>query len=456
MSQASYSVKHSRDAGLIGRVLARFGAKHFVAVFAATLLLTALFWPSESELALEANPVADKDFELALQGNSRVELPLEVVDDAHAVLESTDIPWQSFALKRGDSMASAFKKVGLSPVDLHNIMQNKDAASVLSKVMPGREVQYQVDENNNLTSLRYPIDHLSTLEIERSDLGYQANTLTKAVAVRTNFASGTIESSLFADGQKAGLSDAVIMQLAGIFGYDIDFALDLRGGDRFTVVYEERLVEGMPAGAGNILAAEFVNAGKSFQAVRYEDSTGKASYYTPDGMSMRKAFLRMPLPFARVSSSFNLARKHPILNKIRAHKGVDYAAPSGTPVYASGDGKVSFVGTKGGYGRLVAIQHGGSYTTHYAHLSRYGKGIRTGARVRQGEVIGYVGASGLATAPHLHYEFLVNGVFRNPRTVPLPQAEPIAPQEKARFVQSTAPVLATLEAHSRVLLASTP
>lgn len=450
MSQATFSVKHSRDAGPIGRILARFGARHYLAITGIGLILAALLLPERDD-PLQAAPLAES-VEQALSEHERVDFEL-LLPPSHQVADVLAMPWQQVSIGRGDNMAIAFKRAGLSAQDLHAVMQNKEAAPVLSKVMPGRTVEFQTDEAGNLTALRYPIDALSTLFVEREQDRFRAETLKKPVATRPQFASATIESSLFAAGQDAGLTDGVIMELAGIFGYDIDFALDLRVGDRFSVVYEERLVDGLPAGAGDILAAEFVNGGKAFRAVRYEDSSGKASYYTPDGHSMRKAFLRMPLPFARVSSSFNLSRKHPILNRIRAHKGVDYAAPTGTPVYASGDGKVSFVGTKGGYGRLVAIQHGGNFTTHYAHLSRYAKGIGVGKRVRQGEVIGYVGSSGLATAAHLHYEFLVNGVHRNPRTVPLPQAEPVPPAEKDRFLAATAPVLATLNAHSRIMVA---
>ncbi|QGX39202.1 peptidase M23 [Permianibacter aggregans] len=450
MSQASYTVKHSRDAGPIGRILARFGARHYIAITGISLIAAALLLPERDE-PLQAAPLP-ATIEQALNEHERIDFDLLLPPSEH-VAEVMAMPWQQVKISNGDSMAVAFKRAGLSAQDLHAVMQNDIAAPVLRKVMPGRHVEFQTDEEGRLSALRYPIDSLSTLFVEREGDSFRAQTLEKAVATRPQFASATIESSLFAAGQSAGLNDSVIMELAGIFGYDIDFALDLRVGDRFSVVYEERLVEGLPAGPGNILAAEFTNLGKTFRAVRYVDANGKASYYTPDGHSMRKAFLRMPVPFARVSSNFNLSRKHPILNRIRAHKGVDYAAPAGTPIYASGDGKISFVGTKGGYGRMVAIQHGGNFTTHYAHLSRYGKGISTGKRVSQGQVIGYVGSSGLATAPHLHYEFLVNGVHRNPRTVPLPQAEPVPAAEKDRFIAATAPVLATLDAHSRIMVA---
>ena len=245
------------------------------------------------------------------------------------------------------------------------------------------------------------------------------------------------------------MEDSLVMELATIFGWDIDFALDIRTNDHFKVLYEEQFLQGEKLGNGPILAAEFTNQGTTFRAVRYVDDDGKGNYFTPDGKSMRKAFLRTPVELARISSHFNLRRKHPILNKIRAHKGTDYAAPRGTPIKATGDGRVVWVGTKGGYGRTVIIQHGQSYKTLYAHMNKYGRGIGSGKRVRQGQIIGYVGTSGLATGPHLHYEFHHNGVVRNPVSVRLPKAESIPKAELAAFKQQTQPIVAQLDDYSQ-------
>ncbi|MFN4290011.1 MAG: OapA family protein [Permianibacter sp.] len=431
--------------------LARFGSRHYMAVAGILLLLLALWLPVPQTLP-EPGPLSAAE-EAQLAQLPRVELPLAMAELALVALPVREHSWQNATIRAGDTLSTLFKRNNLSLSDLHTIMQLPVASDVLRRVLPGRQLSFSLDEQGQLQAIRYEQDALNSLVIQRQNGEFVAHQDSKPVVSREQFGAATITSSLFAAGQQAGLPDSVIMELANIFGYDIDFVLDLRQGDQFSLIFEERLVDGTPISPGPILAAEFVNQGQRFRAVRYLDSEGRASYYTPEGKSLRKAFLRTPVPFSRVSSNFNLARKHPILNRIRAHNGVDYAAPAGTPIYAAGDGRVSFVGTKGGYGRMVAIQHGNQYKTHYAHLSRFAKGLRSGSRVRQGEIIGYVGASGLATAPHLHYEFLVNGVYRNPRTVPLPQAEPVPAAERERFFAAVQGPLMRLDARSRVLLA---
>jgi murein DD-endopeptidase MepM/ murein hydrolase activator NlpD len=241
------------------------------------------------------------------------------------------------------------------------------------------------------------------------------------------------------------MSQNQIMALSNIFGWDVDFALDIRKGDRFSLVYEELHLDGVKYKNGKILAATFENQGRKLKAVLYRDSKGDENYFTPDGESMRKAFIRTPVDFARISSHFNLKRKHPVLHKVRAHRGTDYAAPTGTPVKAAGDGKVLSAGTKGGYGKTIVLQHGQKISTLYAHLHKYARGVRSGARVKQGQVIGYVGSTGMSTGPHLHYEFRVNGIHRNPVKVKLPHAQPIAGAELALFEQQTRDTLAQLE-----------
>ncbi|HKJ77578.1 MAG TPA: peptidoglycan DD-metalloendopeptidase family protein, partial [Gammaproteobacteria bacterium] len=273
------------------------------------------------------------------------------------------------------------------------------------------------------------------------------------VESRTAHATGTIETSLFEAGREAGLSDRTIMELAYIFGWDVDFALDIRAGDRFTILYEEQFLDGEKLRNGPILAAEFINRGRVVRAVRFTDPSGHTDYYSPEGRSMRKAFLRSPVDFRRISSRFQRERFHPVLGKKRPHRGVDYAANVGTPIKASGDGKIVFRGWKGGYGRAVILRHGGRYTTLYGHMSRFRGGLRTGSRVKQGQVIGYVGASGLATGPHLHYEFRVNGVHRDPLKVELPKAEPIRKAYRDDFRQASKPLLAQLEVLQRTRVA---
>jgi murein DD-endopeptidase MepM/ murein hydrolase activator NlpD len=260
---------------------------------------------------------------------------------------------------------------------------------------------------------------------------YTSKHVLREPEVLKSYRAGNIDESLYLAGNKANIPDKTVMELANIFGWDIDFVFDIRKGDSFAVLFEERFIDGKRLGTGNILAASFTNRGKTYKAVRYTNSQGQTDYYTPDGLSMRKAFLRTPLDIFRISSGFNLRRKHPIHKKIRAHRGVDYAAPTGTPVYSSGDGRVLEAGYTKANGNYVFIQHGQTYITKYIHLHR--KKVRTGQSVKQRQIIGTVGATGYATGPHLHYEFLVNGVHRNPRTVSLPKANPISANERSRF-----------------------
>jgi murein DD-endopeptidase MepM/ murein hydrolase activator NlpD len=264
------------------------------------------------------------------------------------------------------------------------------------------------------------------------------------VETRIRTATATIDSSLFQAAESADISDIVALKLANVFAWDIDFVLDIREGDRFTAEYEQIYQDGKYIRDGEVLAAEFINNGKVYRAVRFVSDAGNVGYYTPDGKAMRKAFLRAPVEFTRVSSVFNPHRKHPILNLIRGHMGTDYAAPTGTPVHAAGDGRVSFEGRRGGYGNALILAHNNSVSTLYGHLSRFATRLRIGTHVQQGDVIGYVGMTGLATGPHLHYEYLVNGVHRNPQTVQLPGAEPLHADALQHFRSVTAPLLALL------------
>ena len=334
-------------------------------------------------------------------------------------------------IRRGDSLDRLFARNDLSRADLAGLIKTELGRKHLKIIRPGDEIVVRHDDGRIL-SLQREVGMFDFLRIERQDDGFDAQLVPRVIERRPLFANGNITNSLFEAAADAGISDRTIMNLAGIFAWDVDFVLDIREGDEFRLVYEELWRDGERLGEGDILAAEFVNQGRAFRAIRFEDPEGRVDYYTPEGRRVRKAFVRAPLSFTRVSSNFNPRRRHPRLNKIRAHRGVDYAAPTGTPVKAAGDGKVSFRGRKGGYGNTIILQHGGNITTLYAHLSRFGK-YRNGQRVRQGQVIGYVGATGLATGPHLHYEYRTNGVHRNPRTVKLPDADPIDPDYLADF-----------------------
>jgi len=375
-------------------------------------------------LPLPANPLGDR---AAARGI--------VADAAASVLE--------LVVKPGDTLERLFRRNGLSLTDLAAMVSLRDVAEHLKLLRPGDTIRVEHRDGAVLAMLRQ-IDRVRLLSIERAESGFDAKTIELPLEIEERVAHGEIRSSLFEAGTEAGMSDSLTMTMAGIFQWDIDFILDPRVGDTFTVIYEEHYRDGEKLGDGAIIAAEFVNQGKVYRAARYTDDTGRTDYFTPDGRSVRKAFLRAPVDFTRISSNFDLNRRHPVLNTIRAHRGVDYAAPTGTPVKAAGDGKVIQRGSNGGYGNSVTLQHGGNITTLYAHLSRFGQ-FKVGSRVRQGDVIGYVGATGLATGPHLHYEYRVDGVHRNPRTVPLPPADPVPESSRADFDAKVAVLWERLE-----------
>jgi len=361
---------------------------------------------------------------------------------------SSQYSWKKTKIRSGDSMARVFKRLGFKPRDLHAIISLGKNTAILKKIKPGKILEYSTQSNGDLVAIRYEIDQLNTLVVIKTNDTWKDSIETKELEIRLTNSRGSIESSLFIAGKNAGLTDAMVMRLAGIFGWDIDFILDIREGDSFTVIYEEKYVQGEKIGNGNILAAEFVNQGNAYQAVRYQDTAGNSEYFTPAGMSMRKAFIRNPVDFSYISSKFNPRRFHPILKRVKAHNGVDYRAPKGTPVRAAGDGKV-ITSTYSKYnGHHVFIQHGQKYITKYLHFTK--RKVRRGQKVKQGQVIGYVGSTGLAQAPHLHYEFLVNGVHRNPRTIKLPDAKPINKKEKSRFLNNTRDLVKQLEVQKQI------
>jgi len=312
----------------------------------------------------------------------------------------------------------------------------------LDFLKPGDSIKL-THTDGDIKELTRKVSETQTLDVVLKDSGFEATMIDNPVETRVRTARATIDSSLFQAAGAADISDTVALKLANVFAWDIDFVLDIREGDRFTAVYEQVFQDGKYLRDGEVLAAEFVNNGKVYRAVRFV-ADGHAGYYTPAGLAMRKAFLRAPLEFTRVSSAFNPHRQHPILNLIRGHMGTDYAAPIGTPVHAAGDGHVSFAGQRGGYGNAIVLTHGANVSTLYGHMSRFARNIHVGTRVQQGEVIGYVGMTGLATGPHLHYEYLTNGVHRNPQTVQLPGAEPLRAQDLQIFRDLAAPLLADL------------
>jgi len=356
-------------------------------------------------------------------------------------------------VQNGDTLSTVFAKVGLSATTLHEVLNSSKEAKQLTRLKVGQPLEFNLSADGQLESLRSKLSDLESIVLAKSDKGFTFKRELVKPEVQTSYSHGVINSSLFLSAKRAGLSHNLTMDLANIFGYDIDFAMDIREGDEFELIFEKKVVNGKQVGTGNILSARFTNRGKTYTAVRYTNKQGNSSYYSANGESMRKAFIRTPVDFARISSRFSNGRRHPILNKIRAHKGVDYAAPRGTPIKAAGDGRISLAGRHGGYGNAVIIQHGQRYRTLYAHMQGFAKGVRTGGNVKQGQIIGYIGTTGLSTGPHLHYEFQVNGVHVDPLSQKLPMADPIANSEKSRFMQLSKPLMAQMDKEKSTMLA---
>ena len=400
--------------------------------------------PTFESVASTTDKLARDSFSLSLP---ELQAQQKIIDETNNLAPKQ---WREYKVKSGDSLARLFKRAEIKPQQLDELMKSGKAVKTLRQIFPKDIIRVLSDDAGVLQALRYDIDHKSYLMVERTSGVLVAKTYNHQIETRQANASGVIESSLFLAAQEAGISQNIIMELAGVFGWDIDFALDIRKGDNFTVLYEELFRNGEKISDGDILAAEFTNNGKTYRAVRYTNpQTNRSEFFTPDGKSMRKAFLRTPVDFTRISSRFTVKRYHPILHKVRSHKGVDYAAKSGTPVHSAGDGKVIFKGKKGGYGKVMIVQHGTKYTTLYAHLKTYNRKLKVGSKVKQGQTIAYVGKTGLATGPHLHYEFRVNGTHRNPLTVKLPESNPVPKRYMADFELTTTPVFAQLELVTR-------
>jgi murein DD-endopeptidase MepM/ murein hydrolase activator NlpD len=345
----------------------------------------------------------------------------------------------------GDTLERIFRDEGLAPGELAALRADPDLRRRIDRIVPGDELRLRIDDGRLLRFERR-LSATETLQAVRAPDGSLRSEVRIDPLERGLRTTGAaIEGSLFRSADLAGISDATAFKIAEIFRWDIDFVLDIRPGDRFDLTYETFSQDGVPVGDGELLAVQFINQGQTYRAVRWTPPGGTPDYFTPDGRSLRKAFLRAPLEFSRVSSRFNLYRRHPILNRMRAHRGVDYAAPIGTPVRAAGGGRVAFVGVKGGYGNVIEIIHPGGVRTVYGHLSRFSRGLRAGTVVEQGRVIGHVGMTGLATGPHLHYEYLQNGVHKDPQKVPLPKAEPIPAQHMAAFRAYADPLWAGLD-----------
>lgn len=383
-------------------------------------------------------------FGLAPQtATSDISIETVIEDVALPSLQSKELTqnnfWASETIRRDDTLASLLKRLNIRNAEAIEFLRTNQAASPLaSQLRPGQAVRAQTTQNGDLIALEYTLSNNTALYVNQTDNGYTAKTEALKLNKHNVIKSAEIKSSLFGATDAADIPDAIALEVVDIFSGDIDFQSDLRRGDRLAVIYEAEYNEGLQVTPGQVLSAEFTNNGKTYRAVMFRDENGRVSYFTPEGKSLHKSFLRSPLEFSRISSGFSTGRLHPILGTMRAHKGTDYAAPIGTRVKASGDGVVDFVGVKSGYGNVVVLEHANKISTVYGHLSHFAPNLHRGMKVSQGDVIAYVGMTGLATGPHLHYEFLLNGNPRDPVTIALPNAQPIPEKYKQAFFAQSA------------------
>lgn len=464
-------MKASTNQSLFSRACQRlksFPRKHLLtlSILSAALVTTmSMSSPNTGEPQLEGQPIqlslSPEVEEMlpeiatpapAISATSAVEVP---VTEAAALPTQEEVPavtWRTETVRTGDSLSLIFQRAGLSDRLLHDFMASNPATKSLKRIHPGHELEFQI-EDGRLQALRYRHNRMqSELFTRVGDKKFEHKTEARKPDIQTAYREAEITSSLFVAGQKAGLNADMIMELANIFGWDIDFGLDIRKGDHFKVLYEEKYLDGVKIGNGDILAAEFTNQQVTYRAVRYTDKEGETHYFAEDGRSMRKAFLRAPLDFRRISSNFNPQRMHPILKTLRPHRGIDYSAPRGTPVWSPGNGRVTQSGFTHANGNFVVIQHGNGVETKYLHLDK--RMVKVGDRVKQKQVIGTVGSTGYSTGPHLHYEFLLDGIHRNPRTIleKLPKNVSIAKSEMPRFREAAQPLLAVLDSHHQQMM----
>ncbi len=425
--------------------------KHKLLILCLVSAIAALtFLPSEKATASKDNNAN------ALEIGKRYELQVKVDDNEkltelnseQAAEKLPEYDLVDHQVKTGDNLAIIFKRAGFSAQTLHKLINTNAETRKLTKIHPGEVLSFATGKDGTLAQLRYVISKTDTLYVTLDDEGnYNTSIDNKEIETLTKTAGGEISSSFWTSAIAAGLSERQIMNFADIFGWDVDFANDIRKNDQFGLIYESHYVEGEFIGTGKIIAAEFINQGQRFTAIRHTDG----NFYTPEGRSMKKAFLRAPVNFKYISSSFNPRRLHPVTGQVKAHRGIDYAARTGTPVVASGNGKVVKAGYSKYNGNYVFISHGTQYVTKYLHLNK--KLVRTGQKVKQGDKIGTVGATGRVTGAHLHYEFLVNGVHRNPKTVKLPKSEPLPRSELAKFKPIAENFIAQLERNRELQLA---
>ena len=377
------------------------------------------------------------------------------IPEALSEAQANQTFWRQESIRRGDTIATILNRLDISNQDSSDFLQAARTSRAMRQLKPGKTVYAQTTADGELLTLRYMFGNEELFLMEKTDDEFVMTEQPIELESQIHMKSGVIHRSLFAATDNAGIPNGIAIQMTEILASEVDFHRDLRQGDRFTVVYETLSSNnGRRAKTGRVLAVEFVNKGKSHQAIYFKSSNGTDGYYTSEGESLRKAFLLSPLDFTRVSSGFTNARFHPILKEWRAHRGIDYAAPTGTPVKATASGIIAFSGSQKGYGNLVVLKHNGKYETAYGHLSRFASGMSKGKRVNQGEVIGYVGSTGMATGPHLHYELRIDGVQRDPTKVILPTAPPIAKKDLNNFQKETQTLVARLNIMRSIHLAA--
>lgn len=400
------------------------------------LVMMLAAWPSEQAVATR---VDDNGNELALHQPADAAATTDELEDAQPLTPPKPrYITKQVKVRRGDNMGVIFQRIGLNTTDLHLIDQ-LDGSDPLRMLQPGQELTFKLTEQGELHSLYYPHSLEQALKVSRKDDSFVARPVRLELDTREQVAKGEIRSSFWGAASEAGMTEDQIMDLAAIFGWDIDFAQDLQPGDSFRVVYQDKYQDDERVASGDILAAEFINQGAIYRAVLNQDG----NYYTPEGKAMRKSFLRAPVNFKYISSNFNPRRLHPVTGKVRPHNGIDYVAPVGTPIMAAGSGSVVAAGYNQFNGNYVFIKHAGNYVTKYLHLSK--RTVNKGQRVKQGQTIGLLGGTGRVTGPHLHYEFVVGGVHKNPRTLTLPQAETLTGRALASFKAEARPQLAKLD-----------
>jgi len=387
--------------------------------------------------------------------NQSISLPKPLIqpDEYEEPSSVNNNEWNIIKTRKGDSLATIFNQLGISAKTLQAVLLNNPHKSTLNSLKPGQELQFLINQNR-LEKLIVPLTTTQYIVIYRDNDRYKTKINTKKISSHNHYATAVVKGSLYSTAKHFNIPYKLVRQMSEIFNWQIDFSKDVRAGDQFTIIYEAYYSEGMLVGTGNIIAVTYTNRGHKYQAIRHKNNKGNYEYYNEQGKSLKKAFNRYPIEFSYISSGFSYSRNHPILNGRRAHKGVDLAAPLGTPIRATGDGTIKLIGHNNGYGKVIKIQHRNNFTTVYAHMLRFQKGLAKGSKVKRGQVIGYVGQSGLATGPHCHYEFQVNKKPKNPSTIHLPQSKSLTGQELASFKTQANTLLAHLKLFEEAYIAS--